>query len=113
MATQSPPIVHTMIMTSINPCPLNLPICCYIVAQYETWQQVAGYFDGDGTIAISDLSNLPFRLSLSLIFVDQSYDQINNIRTFLLSNGIRTSNILKHYKQAAYMIAVKIGRASC
>ena len=73
---------------------------------YHTWQQVAGYFDGDGTIAISDLSNIPYRLSLSLIFVDQSYDQVKNVKEFLERNGIRTSNILKHYKQSAYLVAV-------
>ena len=73
---------------------------------YETWQQVAGYFDGDGTIAFSDLTNQPFKLSISLIFVDQSLDQISMIRTFLRSRGIRTSNILKHSKGTAYMVAV-------
>jgi len=76
------------------------------VAEYETWEQVAGYFDGDGTIATSDLSNLPYKLSLSLWFVDQSRDQIGMVRDFLRKNGIRTSNILKHYKQSANVVAV-------
>jgi len=38
--------------------------------EYDSWQQVAGYFDGDSTIATSDLSNLPYKLRLSLVFVD-------------------------------------------
>lgn len=74
--------------------------------EYQTWQPIAGYFDGDGTIAISDLSNLPYRLSLSLIFVDQSFDQVKNVRAFLMRNGVATSNILRHYKMAAYIVAV-------
>lgn len=57
-------------------------------------------------MAFSDLSNLPYKLSISLIFVDQSYDQIKNVRDFLIRNGIRTSNILKHYKQSAYLVAI-------
>jgi len=65
------------------------------VNPYDSWRQVAGYFDGDGTIGFSDLSNVPFKLGLSLIFTDQSIEQIANIREFLLRRGIRTSNILK------------------
>jgi hypothetical protein len=76
------------------------------VPAYEIWGQVAGYFDIDGTVALSDLSNLPYKLSISLILVDQSYDQIKNVRDFLQRHGIKTSNILKHYKLSAYMIAV-------
>ncbi len=73
---------------------------------YSSWQQVAGYFDGDGTIGFSDLSNLPYKVGLSLVFVDQSYDQIRTVRDFLHRNGIRTSNILRHYKKSAFLIAV-------
>jgi hypothetical protein len=54
------------------------------VAEYTSWRQVAGYFDGDGTIATSDISNQPFKLGLSLAFTDQSTEQIANIRN--LSN---------------------------
>lgn len=49
------------------------------MTEYETWEQVAGYFDGDGTVATSDLSNLPYKLGLSLWFVDQSEDQIRMV----------------------------------
>jgi hypothetical protein len=76
------------------------------VAEYETWEQIAGYFDGDGTIATSDLSNLPYKLSLSLWFIDQSKDQISMVRNFLRKEGIRTSNVLKHYKLSANLVAV-------
>ena len=72
---------------------------------YETWQQVAGYFDGDGTISISDTTCQPFKLRLSLIFVDQSIDQISNIRRFLIRRGIRPGNVLR-MSSNAYMVAV-------
>jgi hypothetical protein len=57
-------------------------------------------------MVISDTSNQPFRLSLSLIFVDQSYDQIVTVRNFLMKHGIRTGNILKTSKGSANMVAV-------
>ena len=76
------------------------------MAEYGTWEQIAGYFDGDGTIATSDLSNLPYKLSLSLIFIDQSEDQIRMVRDFLRKNGMKTSNVLKHSKVSAHIVAV-------
>jgi hypothetical protein len=76
------------------------------VPEYDSWSQVAGYFDGDGTISISDMTNMPYKLSLSLVFVDQSFDQIKTIREFLWRHGIPTSNILRTSKNSAYMVAV-------
>ncbi len=73
---------------------------------YRSWEQVAGYFDGDGTISLSDTTNQPYKLSLSLIFVDQSFDQIRNIREFLIRNGVNTGNVLKMSMGNAYMVAV-------
>jgi len=67
---------------------------------------VAGYFDGDGTIATSDISNQPFKLGLSLVFTDQSTEQIANIRNFLINHGIKTSNILKTSKGTASIVVV-------
>src|SRR2546428_3588801 len=51
-------------------------------------------------------TNQPYKLGLSLIFVDQSKDQINNIREFLNGRGVRTGNVLRASKGTAYMIAV-------
>jgi hypothetical protein len=76
------------------------------VPQYNSWRQVAGYFDGDGTIYFSDTTNRPYKLSISLVFVDQSFDQIKNVKDFLNSHGIRTSNILKRSDSDAYELAV-------
>ena len=78
----------------------------FVVPAYNSWEQVAGYFDGDGTIAFSDISNRPYKLSLSLVFVDQSVDQINTIKDFLRNRGLRTSNVLKTSKGTAQMVAV-------
>jgi len=76
------------------------------VNAYKSWKQVAGYFDGDGNISISDLSNQPFKLSLSVVFTDASFEQISIIRTFFLNRGTRTSNILRTSKGTAYMVAI-------
>lgn len=61
---------------------------------------------GDGTIATSDISNRPYKLSLSLIFVDQSFDQIVYVRDFLYRHGIRTSNILKTSNGSANIVVI-------
>ncbi len=74
--------------------------------EYQSWQQVAGYFDGDGALVTSDISNQPYKLGLSLIFTDQSLDQITNIRNFLNEQGVRTSNILKTWKGTAHIVVV-------
>jgi hypothetical protein len=76
------------------------------VPEYSTWGQVAGYFDGDGTIGFSDLSNIPYKLSMSLLFVDQSLDQIRTVRDFLRREGINPGNILKHHRVSAYLLVI-------
>ena len=74
--------------------------------RYTSREQVAGYFDGDGYMGISDVSNRPYKLGLSIVFTDQSFDQIANIRDFLLGHEIKTSNILKTSKGTAYIVVV-------
>jgi hypothetical protein len=76
------------------------------VPEYCTWEQVAGYFDGDGTIYFSDTTNQPYKLRISLVFVDQSIDQLTNIWNFLNQRGIRTSRILRRSDTFAYELAV-------
>ena len=73
---------------------------------YRSWLQIAGYFDGDGAFYFSDTSNQPYKLSISLVFVDQSIDQIRSVKDFLNRHGIRTSNILKRSDSNAYELAV-------
>jgi hypothetical protein len=76
------------------------------VPQYRSWLQIAGYFDGDGTIYFSDTSNRPYKLSISLVFVDQSVDQMKSVKDFLNGHGVKTSNILKRSDGEAYELAV-------
>ena len=73
---------------------------------YDSWEQIAGYFDADETISLSDTTNQPYKLGLSLIFVDQSEDQIRNVQEFLRSEGVRTGSVLKMSKADASMVAV-------
>ena len=73
---------------------------------YSSWGQVAGYFDGDGNIGFSDLSNVPYKLGISLVFTDQSAEQIENIKEFLGSHGIKTSNLLLTSKGSASIVVV-------
>lgn len=74
--------------------------------KYHSWRQVAGYFDGDGTIATSDISNRPYKLGLSLVFVDHPTDQIANLSDFLNNHGVRTSRILARSDGNAYELAI-------
>lgn len=73
---------------------------------YSSWRQVAGYFDGDGTIAFSDTSNQPYKLSFGLVFVDQSEDQIRMLKRFFEKHGVVTGNVLKTSMGTASMLAV-------
>lgn len=73
---------------------------------YKSWLQLAGYFDGDGTVYFSDTSNQPYKLRISFVFVDQSIDQIRSVKGFLNRRGVRTSNILKRSDSNAYELAI-------
>ena len=74
--------------------------------KYNSWRQVAGYFDGDGTIYFSDTSNRPYRLSISLVSVNQSHDQLEMIKEFLNKHGIATRGVLKRSDANAFELAV-------
>jgi len=76
------------------------------VQPYDNWGKIAAYFDGDGNIYFSDTSNQPYKLSLALVFTDQSFEQIRMVKEFLTLKGIVTSNILKTSKGTAHMIAI-------
>lgn len=51
---------------------------------YSTWGQVAGYFDGDGTVSISITE---FGFALELVFVDNYKPFLEHIASFLQLNG--------------------------
>lgn len=81
--------------------------------EYTTWEQVAGYFDGDGSICFSDLSNQPFKLGISLIFTDGSKEQIQMLRGFLLAQGVKTSNVLRSTSNAWMLVISRADAVLC
>ena len=67
------------------------------VPPYDSWAQVAGYFDGDGSISIRRTSRgKPYTLLPALEFCDQSRRQIAMLKSFLQSRGIGTGALAKH-----------------
>lgn len=73
---------------------------------YTSWEQVAGYFDGDGNFSITDTTGQPFKLRISLFFTDGSYEQISMLRRFFFNRGIKPSNVLRASKASAWIIAI-------
>lgn len=73
---------------------------------YDNWGKIAAYFDGDGDIYFSDTSNQPYKLSLSIVFTDQSFEQIKMIKDFLNRKGIMTSNVLRTSRGTASVLAI-------
>jgi hypothetical protein len=66
------------------------------IGPYTDWPQLAGYFDGDGSISIRRTSRgRPFTLLPALEFGDMSRRQIRMVKEFLLSRGIRTGKMTK------------------
>ncbi len=62
--------------------------------EYTTWQQLTGYFDGDGSILIGRIrGGIPFTLNVRLHFSDQSRTQIEMVSRFLISQGVKTGSI--------------------
>lgn len=62
----------------------------YAPRSYNSWQQVAGYFDGDGAVYVSAKK---FVLRIRLCFYDVGKHQLENIDQFLRSNGIVTNRM--------------------
>ena len=61
---------------------------------YASWLQLGGYFDGDGSLLIGNV-HAPFYLDLRISFSDQSSEQIEMIRAFLIRKTIRVSKSLR------------------
>ena len=58
--------------------------------EYESWEQVAGYFDGDGNVRI-DVG--AFVLRLGVRFADTWKPQLDAIHTFLAKQGITLGSV--------------------
>ena len=63
------------------------------VAGYRTWTQAAGYFDGDGSVHLR--TDSPVVLRFALVWVDNCYGQLLQLKTFLSSRGIVLGNVLQ------------------
>jgi hypothetical protein len=63
------------------------------VCRYRAWTQVSGYFDGDGSVHLR--TDSPVVLRFALVWVDNCYLQLLQLKTFLASRGIILGNVLQ------------------
>lgn len=73
---------------------------------YRSWEQVAGYFDGDGNVGVEVVLRV---LRIKLRFVDTWRPQIDSIWHFMKNHGISTSSVGRDDKgawQAAYRLDI-------
>jgi hypothetical protein len=63
---------------------------------YADWSQVSGYFDGDGSVHLR--MDSPVVLRFGLVWVDNSFEQLAQLRRFLLSKRIRVGSVLNSGK---------------
>ncbi|MDE1852994.1 MAG: hypothetical protein KGI38_04500 [Thaumarchaeota archaeon] len=68
---------------------------------YTNWCAVASYFDGDGTI---ELEVRKLTLRFRLVWTDNWRDQVEQIRRFLESQGVRTERIV--YARGAWHLPI-------
>ncbi|HEV2121127.1 MAG TPA: LAGLIDADG family homing endonuclease [Candidatus Bathyarchaeia archaeon] len=73
------------------------------VEPYSTWEQVAGYFDGDGSVSIFIGK---FTIAFYLDWADQSKDQLVQVTEFLRRQGIHTGDPRKMSNSAAYSLRI-------
>lgn len=64
---------------------------------YSSWEQVAGYFDGDGNVGLEVVKRV---IRFKLRFVDTWRPQVSSIASFLKECGIRSSKIGKDVKKS-------------
>ena len=70
---------------------------------YPSWEQLAGYFDGDGSVSIFIWK---FVVSFYLDFADQCREQLEQMVGFLRRQGIRTGMVRKMSNSAAYSLRI-------
>lgn len=75
----------------------------YRVPFYRTWGQVAGYFDGDGSVTVHIGK---FTLDFGLFFCDNYLPQLRQIQRFLNERGILTGLVTKHTYEVMYVIRI-------
>jgi hypothetical protein len=72
---------------------------------YDSWRQVAGYFDGDGTVMLTART---FTIYFSIEWADTSRAQLKQIKSFLRANAVycQPKLITKHGKYVSYGLHV-------
>lgn len=63
------------------------------IGGYTSWAQVGGYFDGDGCIHLR--TDSPVVLRFALVWVDNYYEQLSQLRSFLCSRNIVLGSVLE------------------
>jgi hypothetical protein len=72
---------------------------------YSSWEQIAGYFDGDGNVGLEVVDRV---LRFKIRFVDTWKPQIEAVASFLTSEGIRCGNIGKGDKRGNWQVAYRL-----
>ena len=68
---------------------------------YSSWCAVASYFDGDGTV---ELQLMKYTLRFKLSWTDNYRQQVEQVKLFLESQGVRTMRIV--YAKGAYHLTI-------
>jgi hypothetical protein len=73
------------------------------VKGYRSWTQAAGYFDGDGSVHLR--TDSPVVLRFALVWVDNCFEQLLQLKKFLSSRGIILGNVLRQGDAHSLQIA--------
>ena len=76
-------------------------LTCGGLNPYNSWKQIAAYFDGDGSVSTRVRV---FTLSFSLEFSESYFPQLVQVRDFLTSEGIPTRTITTQRRRSGYSI---------
>ncbi|MBI3023056.1 MAG: hypothetical protein HYY68_04915 [Thaumarchaeota archaeon] len=78
----------------------------YTPKDYNSWRQVAGYFDGDGAVYVSIKK---FVLKIRLCFYDVWRPQLEAIRDFMISKGVKTRRLAVQRRKLGEVSYLTIG----
>jgi hypothetical protein len=73
------------------------------IPRYTTWCQIAGYFDGDGTVEFSIKGR---RVHIRLAFDDNWKPFLEGIRSFLIEKGVVPGKVRQKEKSMTWHIVV-------
>lgn len=71
--------------------------------RYKRWEQVSGYFDGDGTVVVRVQK---FTLEFGLQFADGYHFQLDRLKLFLNQRRVLTGEITKHTYEEMYVLRI-------